>query len=150
MKKSILNFILLSGLSIGAIANDRFIRDDSKDIVVDTTTNLMWQDNSDASDTNSKKTWQSAISYCENLTLGGYNDWHLPNFNELYYLANKDKYNPAIDDGFKYVVRSYYWSSTTFASNTSYAWYISFGSGYSYDKPKTGSEYVRCVRLADN
>ncbi|NQU64333.1 MAG: DUF1566 domain-containing protein [SAR324 cluster bacterium] len=41
---------------------------------------------------------------------------------------------------------SYYWASTTYASGTSNAWYVYFGSGYvDYDN-KTSYGYVRCVR----
>jgi rhodanese-related sulfurtransferase len=43
---------------------------------------LMWED-LESSKTN-KKTWIQAIDYCENLELNGYNDWHLPNINELH------------------------------------------------------------------
>ncbi len=28
-------------------------------------------------------TWSNAVSYCDNLTEGGYSDWHLPNIDEL-------------------------------------------------------------------
>ena len=135
------NFLLLTSLSAD------FIRDDSKEVVLDTRTNLMWQDNNEAK--NNDQNWSDAINYCENLTLGGYNDWHLPNYNELYYLANRSKYNPAIDSAFKNVASSFYWSSTTSASVTSSAWFVNFYYGYDNKNVKSYSFYVRCVRRAD-
>jgi hypothetical protein len=45
----------------------------------DTTTALMWT----AKDNGSDVTWQQAVSYCQNLNLGGYSDWRLPEIGEL-------------------------------------------------------------------
>ena len=64
------------------------INDDS--IATDSTTGLIWQ-TSYASD----KNWQQALSYCKNLTYAGYNDWRLPNRNELASLVRYGKTNPA-------------------------------------------------------
>jgi hypothetical protein len=41
--------------------NAEYIRDNNLNVVQDTTTGLMWQDNSDVKDI--KKTWQGAIDY---------------------------------------------------------------------------------------
>ena len=38
----------------------------------------MWSSRS-----SSTYTWSDAVSYCDNLTEGGYSDWRLPNINEL-------------------------------------------------------------------
>jgi hypothetical protein len=40
----------------------------------------------------------------------------------------------------------YYWSSTTYASDSSYAWSVSFDYGFDYWGDKTGEYSVRCVR----
>jgi len=155
MKKSILILFVLINL-----ANADFIRDDDKGIVLDTSTNLIWQDEPYTSaeataysnDTESGKAlhWASAISYCENLTYGTYSNWHLPNFNELYKIADRSKYNPTINSAFVNVVARRYWSSTTYASDTSYAWSVYFNDGNDYNYDKTYTDYVRCVRPADN
>ena len=52
--------------------------DNGDGTITDTTTGLMWQQS-----TQEDMDWESVISYCESLTLGGYNDWRLPNINEL-------------------------------------------------------------------
>ncbi|MDR1944884.1 MAG: DUF1566 domain-containing protein [Candidatus Peribacteria bacterium] len=41
---------------------------------------------------------------------------------------------------------SRYWSSTTYADNTSSAWFVYFLSGYSGNDTKTINYFVRCVR----
>jgi len=122
-----------------------FSRDSSKEIVTDNTTNLQWQDDSSA--TSTKKNWKEAIEYCENLTLGNYNDWRLPNFNELYYLADRSKNNPAIDSIFNYVASNYYWSSTTLLSDKGNAWIVKFSDGSDGWDDKINDIYnIRCVR----
>ena len=72
----------------------------------------------------------------------------MPTVDELATLADPTQINPAWPDGhpFTNVKSSYYWSSTTHAGNTSYAWYVFFGSGDAYAYYKSNSHYVRAVR----
>jgi len=108
--------------------------------VTDTSTGLMWQQK-----TAGEMTWEAAMNYCENLSLGGYDDWRLPNRNELQSLVDYTRYDPAIDTAaFPDTMSSYYWSSTTFAYDTYYAWCVGFGDVHYGDK--SGSYYVRAVR----
>ncbi len=145
MKKVILGFILLISM-----LNAEFLRDESKEVVLDTRTNLIWQDNNDVSDLRKRKTWSDAIEHCKNSTLGGFTNWRLPNFNELYYIADRSTFNPAISPVFKNVANSFYWSSSTLTGRTSYASGVYFHNGVdsSYSKPSGG--HVRCVRASDN
>ncbi|CAA6819512.1 MAG: Unknown protein [uncultured Sulfurovum sp.] len=132
--------LIIAGLSSLLMAD--FSRDNGTQIVTDSSTNLQWQDDVVGSTMN----WESAISHCEALTLNGHDDWRLPNFNELYSIADRSTYNPAMDPAFSAVSTSYYWSSTTDASHTSVAWVVDFYLGYDDNVYKTGSCYVRCVR----
>ena len=118
----------------------------SGDIVSDSVTGLSWQDNTVVKST--VKSWIKAIEYCENLTLGGHNDWRLPNRKELLFIADRSKSYPAINSAFQNVSWTYhsYWSSTTYANLTSDAWIVRFGNGLSSISSKNNGHYVRCVR----
>ncbi len=42
-----------------------------------------------------------------------------------------------------------YWSSTTYANNTSNAWNVNFNNGNTNNNNKNNSKYVRCVRAGE-
>lgn len=123
------------------IANAQYLRDDANEVVLDTTTNLIWQDNI----TPTLIQWAYAITYCESLVHGGQDNWRLPNSNELYSLADINKANPAISSVFQNTINAQYWSSTTYIATTS-AWYVSFIDGDDGTNNKDSQYNVRCVR----
>ena len=109
----------------------------------DPKTNLTWQVQTNPT----KMSWQEAMDYCQDLTLGGFDDWRLPTIRELLSIVDYKSYNPAIDtDIFPDTVSSYYWSSTTYAHLTNYAWLVNFSIGYDTFSNKSYSYYVRAVR----
>ena len=114
--------------------------DDDEDVVIDSTTGLMWQK------TIETKTWQEALSHCENLDYAGYSDWRLPNRNELASLVKFDLYQPASD--FPDMPEDeYFWTSSYLPTNQITGVTLdsitgTFGLGH----PKTYSKSVRCVR----
>ena len=111
-------------------------------MVKDNVTGLIWQ-----KATASERNWDSAILYCENLTLGGYFDWRLPTVMELSTLVNAGVYSPSInEDFFSGTLASYYWSSTTDADSTDDAWYVYFDYGGVNASGKSYTSYVRAVR----
>ena len=139
--------IILIALSLSTFLFANFTK--NGDIVTDITTGLQWQD--DANAKNVTKTWSEAIEYCEKLTLGGYDDWRLPNINELKSIIDWSKFRPAIYDSFTniyYNADFFYWSSTTSSSHMEkYAWYVKFYDGTIRDYgEKRQPAYVRCVR----
>src|SRR3989338_5085700 len=67
--------------------------DNGNGTVTDNDTGLMWQKEDDGV----TRTWESAIIYCEGLSLGSYSDWRLPNIKELESITDATKDNPAID-----------------------------------------------------
>ena len=108
--------------------------------VTDNLTGLMWAQNANAG---GSKTWSDALTYCNGLTLGGHSDWRLPNVKELLSLIDWAYSNPALsndagtgkwttgaDSAFSGVQSSYYWSSTTYAFCTAFAWLVDFNDGY--------------------
>ena len=111
--------------------------------VTDTGTGLTWQQQGPDSEMN----WKGALAYCETLSLGGYTDWRLPSREELRSIVDYGKYDPAMDtEYFPDIRSSSYWSATTNAGSTSYAWYVYFSLGYGPSSTKSGSRYVRGVR----
>ena len=112
-------------------------------IVTDSATGLEWQDDA----VGTKTIWQDAIARCETLTLDAKSDWRLPNLNELTSIVDDTKSYPAIDTTvFNNTISNYYWSSTTIAGSTNYAWRVYFNYGPQYGNYKTDNSYVRCVR----
>ena len=112
--------------------------------VTDIGTGLEWQ----KSDKGTPHTWQSALSYCEQLSLNGKNDWRVPNIRELKSLVDYNRYYPAVDPAIS-CQSSIYWSATTVANDSHLkAWTIFFGNGDDIWKAKTERHRVRCVRSA--
>ncbi len=61
--------------------------------ITDNSTNLMWQE----IPIDTKMSWAEAMEYCENLELGGYDDWRLPTAKELFSLSDFSVGWPFID-----------------------------------------------------
>jgi hypothetical protein len=81
-----------------------------------------------------------AAKLCDDLVLGGYNDWYLPSTDELHQLF----LNQSVVGGF--VSRSQiYWSSTEWSQYD--AWYVGFNNGVAGGGAKEIISYgVRAVR----
>jgi len=114
----------------------------SSDMVEDKDTGIMWQDSSDIV----QKSWSEAKLYCDNLTLGGYDDWRLPHIDELMSITDKSKYNLAIKEIFTNTKSNYYWSNTEYANDKTQAWIVGFDYGGDGWGNKADSGFVRCVR----
>jgi len=122
---------------------------------------LMWEKES------REMNWDDAMEYAKNLRLGGYDDWRLPNREELEDVVrlcggepveyDDDNYDEITDNNLarkayqssykeKSFTSNYYWSSTTHADYASRAWIVFFDFGETYGNVKTRTNYVRCVR----
>ncbi len=107
--------------------------------VTDTSSGLTWQQ----SDSRKGMDWSDALNYCEDLSLGGYTDWRLPNAHELEYIVDYSRSpvttnSPAIDPIFTTSSITneagqkdwpYFWTGTTHANaqGGSEGVYVPFG-----------------------
>jgi hypothetical protein len=127
--------------------------DNTDGTVTDNLTGLIWLKNANCW---GSKGWNTAIDDCNALASGSCGltdgsvagDWRLPNWNELRSLIDASRYNPALPSGhpFTGVQLRYYWSSTTAAASTGYAWVVGLGDGDVYFDGKGSSAYVWPVR----
>jgi hypothetical protein len=108
--------------------------------ILDTTTNLLWQQ----SHSEEKMCWEEAKEYCKSLTLAGHSDWRLPTIEELETLIDK-KYKPSIDPIFK-CNPDWYWSSSTYDSYPDDAWLVYFDGGNVNNDNEVSGGFVRAVR----
>jgi len=121
--------------------------------VTDNVTGLMWQkctaglSGPDCSGWIATRTWTDAITYCKGLDLAGHTDWRLPNVKEVQSIVNYGRYNPVIDTVvFPGTNAGWYWSSSTYASDTSNAWHVTCDNGRVNHCDKAETRSVRCVR----
>ena len=143
-------FVILTSL------NADIVRDNKKNIVKDTSTGLMWQDevyskqeeNAYENGINYGKAgkWEYAKRYCDNLNFSGLSDWRLPTIDELKSIVDKNR-KPAIKKGFINANNRFYWSSSSFISIASHAGNVHFFDGSSGWQNKRASHYIRCVRM---
>lgn len=73
-----------------------------------------------------KVTWEQAVSYCLNCTIGGHDDWRIPNIHELFVLY--DKYKEGILDFHE----EQYWSITDTGLPEGCCWSMDFEVGRKY------------------
>jgi Protein of unknown function (DUF1566) len=97
------------------------------DIVLDRLTGLIWARNANISEF--PVTWQEAVDYVTAMNRThalGFPDWRLPNRRQLRSIMSHQTRMPALPEGhfFRNVFSGWYWTSTTAAINTSYAWYV--------------------------
>ncbi|MCP3851968.1 MAG: DUF1566 domain-containing protein [Gammaproteobacteria bacterium] len=116
-------------------------RSNNNGTILDSESGLVWQQ----SDSLKGMSWQGALKYAQNLKLGGYDDWRLPNAKELQSIVDYTRSldtsgSPAINPIFQTssVINEagkkdypYYWSSTTHLDGPTperNAVYIAFGT----------------------
>ncbi|MFC1591399.1 DUF1566 domain-containing protein [Thermodesulfobacteriota bacterium] len=118
-------------------------------IVRDNVTGLEWQQTTALG----TYTWQQALEYCENLSLGGHDDWRLPTAKELATLVDSSipEPGPSIDTTyFPGTQPSPYWSSTASAGSTNNAWHVYFTYGSVSRHAKSAIYNVRAVRTGQS
>lgn len=90
--------------------------------------------------------WGDAVSQCASLNLVG-TGWRLPSAYELTQLVDYGTSSTSIDSAvFPGTNPAPYWTSTVHATQSSWAWYVSFAQGTTWVHEQTQTYKVRCVR----
>ena len=148
IKKYLFIFVILSLCCQASISADTIL-DEEKGILIDEDTGLQWQNTYDdtADALPNVLVFQDAIDYCEALVLGGYDDWRLPNINELESTVDRTKARPAIKNNFYATRTTAYISSTYALLGNNQAWFIDYTYGtYNISSTRYQGGSVRCVR----
>ena len=96
--------------------------------------------------------WYEALSYCETLTYEGYDDWRLPDLNELRSIVTIEKEIPEhpmlldLCTRFPDLFGGHFWSSTTFLRIPDDAWQLLVGYGDITIRGKDRSGNTLCIR----
>ena len=111
--------------------------DNGDGTITDHLTSLIWLKHANCT---GRMTWNEALNYCNNLASGSCGlgddssagDWRLPNRKELLSLIDYARCGPALPQGhpFDNVQSSVYWSATTLANYTPYAWIVRMDYGH--------------------
>jgi len=145
--------------------------DNNNGTVTENVTKRMWQQNID----HQQRDWEGSLQYCENLALGGHNDWRLPNIKEAISIVNYNKTSPSIDEAFfpNTPLKSFFWTSTSdvgtptlhvrplparkkdqtpeqlelLENNGNEAWAQGYLIGSGFGMQKDSQFYTRCVRF---
>jgi hypothetical protein len=134
--------------------------DNGNGTVTDELTGLMWEQKTDdggSGDKDITNTWLDALNYCNDLILGGYSDWRLPNPKELERIVDLSTSSPAADTTyFPNTTDGFYWTGTTCSGCHKFkAFAYDFSDGELYFGVKFRDDiyyenYTRCVRTADS
>lgn len=80
-------------------------------------------------------------------SFAGFSDWRVPNENELLSIVEYGAYNPAINTAvFPNSGNGWFWSSSPYASNSNYAWFVDFIYGNDDFGVENNDNGVRLVR----
>ncbi len=124
------------------------LTDNGDGTIQDKLTGLTWEKKTEGIET---VTYAEALLYCENLVLGGSDDWRLPTRPEYSTVLNYGVISPALDhDIFPGEPgigdTASYWTTSDYHDNTSQVWKIKISFGLIDKNSKTGSMgKVRCV-----
>ncbi len=118
-----------------------FIPNTQKQVVLQPSKKLVWQDDSTSSER--QMSYKSAIAYCETLAYNGKNSWRIPTAEELYSIMDLNR-TPTIHTAFSHTASERYWALSTHTKG--HVGIIDFSNGMK--KSAYGFEetcHIRCV-----
>jgi serine/threonine protein kinase len=146
---------------LSTLSSYRYV-DNGDGTVTDNRSGLIWLKNANCF---GKQDWHEAEKLVAKLAHGqcGLRDgsksgmWRLPTKDEWEAMIDEEYSFPTLsnaagtgkwkeEDAFSGVESSYYWSSTSYAPNASFAWFVNLGSGNVYVGLKSTTRYVWPVR----
>jgi hypothetical protein len=128
------------GTGSGGVLNNSICDGTEECVYQDRLTGSYW-----ARSTPTTYTWEAAITYCDGLSYGTYDDWRLP--------TQKEFQQFMIDGAWIFkgasqlnLSASSNWTATTHSTTVGDAWFIEIPVMYSGSAAKTGTRVVSCVR----
>jgi hypothetical protein len=125
-----------------ADTTERFERSSDGTTVTDHKTGLQWA----AEESAKELTFADAEKHCAELRLGGFEDWRLPDLEELESLRDLTRHNPCIDTAFFKSNAGWTWTRTPTAWSSGCAWIVHFDGGYVDYGNRHDRAFVRAVR----
>jgi hypothetical protein len=134
--------------------NPPSLTDNTNGTVTDNLTGLTWEQQT-AENEQLIYTYSDAVNYCENLNIGGHDDWRVPTRKEYSTVLNLGRVSPSLDTTyFPYYTGSdtglYYWTASPYYPDITKRWtvQIAFGTLESYSVATSPPLQikVRCVR----
>ena len=108
--------------------------DNGNGTVTDNVTDLVWEQKNEDNDALTY-TYANAAAYCDNLSLGGFDDWRVPSRKEYSTILNLGRLSPALDTTyFPHFIRTnptdiYYWTSSDYHDDPSQSWVMQLSFG---------------------
>ena len=127
----------------------------SDSLVKDNDTRLMWMrcsvgqhiNEGTCSGTILKLTWQEALQKASEANYAGYNDWRLPNKNELNSIVELSCNTPAINTSvFQSTGTFSYWTSSPYEYHEGLIWTVNFADGSIFASDGIEKLAIRFVR----
>ena len=128
------------------LINPPSLTDNLDGTVTDNLTGLIWEQKTAANET-LRYTHSAAVNYCENLNLGGRDDWRLPTRNEYSTVFNFGRTSPALDTTYfpYYTTPVNGWTSTSYHIDPTKMWAVLISWGITFPAATTVTYKVRCV-----
>jgi len=94
-------------------------------------------------------TWSAALASAENdnrIGFAGHKDWRVPDIDELKTLILQHWHNPCCNHEAFPGGTGWFWSASSYAGYSAYAWYVNFDNGNDLWNGKSRHNRVRLVR----